>query len=312
MPLDPQLKTYADRLAATAGPPRHTLSPEAVRRAMEAEQAAEVSQSPPPPVAHIESRVIAGPAGDIPVRIYTPVGDGPFPVVVYFHGGGWVLCNLETHDGICRRVAHDAGCIVLAVDYRLAPEHKFPAAPEDCYAATRWAARHAVALNGDPSRLAVAGDSAGGNLAAVVALVARERGGPALVAQAMFYPIIDLRMQSPSYTENADAPMLTRDDMVWFRQQYLRRPEDALNPLASPALAVDLRGLPSALIVTAGYDPLRDEGDQYAGRLREAGVAVTQLRFDDLAHGFLGLDAVVERASVARAETLAALRAVIA
>lgn len=308
MALDPQLKAYADQLAAVTGPPRSILSPEAVRATMAAELAAEAGQMSPTPVARVEDRVIPGPGGDLPVRIYTPEGAGPFPVVVYFHGGGWVLCNLDTHDGICRGVAHDAACVVVAVDYRLAPEHKFPAAPEDCYAATRWAAQHTAELNGDPARLAVVGDSAGGNLAAVVALMAHDRGGPALIAQAMFYPITDLRMQSASYVENADAPMLTKNDMVWFRDHYTRNPEDILNPLASPALATDLSSLPPALVVTAGYDPLRDEGEHYAEQLREAGVAVTLLRFDDLAHGFLGLDALVQRARVARSETFAALR----
>jgi len=311
MALDPQLKAYADQLAAAAGPPRHTLSPDTVRLAMAAELEAEAGQEPPQPVARVENRAIPGPAGDIRVRIYTPEGDGPFPVVVYFHGGGWVLCNLETHDDICRGVARAAGCVVVAVEYRLAPEHTFPAAPEDCYAATRWAAEHAVELGGDPARLAVVGDSAGGNLAAVVALMARDRGAPALVAQAMIYPITDLRMRTASYAENADMPMLTRDDMVWFRGHYLSSPDDALNPLASPALAGNFSGLPPALIVVAGYDPLRDEGEQYAERLRAAGTPVTLLRFDDLAHGFLGLDRIVERAGNARAETLAALRAML-
>ncbi len=161
MALDPQLKAYADQLAAVAGPPRSTLSPETVRAAMAAELEAEAGTSSPTPVARVEDRLIPGPAGDLPVRIYTPEGEGPFPVVVYFHGGGWVLGNLATHDGICRGVAHDAARVVVAVEYRLAPEHKFPAAPEDCYAATSWAAQHAAELNGDPTRLAVVGDSAG-------------------------------------------------------------------------------------------------------------------------------------------------------
>lgn len=309
MALDPQLKAYADQLAAVDAPPRHTLSPEAVRLALAAELAAEAGRVATAPLARVEDRAIPGSVGEIPIRIYTPHGDGPFPVVVYFHGGGWVLCNLETHDGICRGVASGAGCVVVAVDYRLAPEHAFPAAPEDCYAATRWAAQHAGEINGVPERLAVAGDSAGGGLAAVVAQMARDRGGPLLIFQLLVYPITDLRMQSASYEENANAPMLTRDDMVWFRTHYIRNDEDITNPMASPLLAQDLSGLPPALIVTAGYDPLRDEGEQYGKRLREAGTPVTVRGYGDLAHGFLGLDLIVDRASEARAETITALRA---
>lgn len=308
MPLDPQLRAYADQLAALGAPPRHTLSPEVVRAAMAAELAAGADQAQPEPVARVENQTIPGPAGELPVRVYTPDGDGPFPIVVYFHGGGWVLGNLDSHDGICRGLAREAGCVVVAVDYRLAPEHAFPAAPEDCYAATRWAAQHAERLKGDPARLAVAGDSAGGNLAAVVAHMARDRGGPALVAQALIYPITDLRMRTASYDENADAPILTRDDMIWFRKHYIRCLDDALDPLASPALAENLSGLPRALIVTAGYDPLRDEGDLYGERLLAAGVPVTMRRYDDLTHGFLGMGLISDRARLARAETFAALR----
>jgi acetyl esterase len=308
MALDPQLKAYADQLAALGTPPRHTLTPNTVRMMMAAEMEAQVNQSTPEPVARVENRAIPGPAGEIPIRLYTPQGDGPFPVVVYFHGGGWVLGNLETHDGLCRAVANGAACVVIAVDYRLAPEHKFPAAPEDCYAATCWAAQHVSDVNGDRARLAVAGDSAGGGLAAVVTLMARDRGGPSLAFQMLIYPITDLRMASASFEENAHAPMLTRDDMRWFREHYIRDARDVTDPLASPLLAQHLSGLPPALIVIAGYDPLRDEGEQYGERLREAGTAVTVRRYDDLAHGFLGLDLVVDRAREARAETIAALR----
>jgi acetyl esterase len=312
MGLDPQLKAYADQLAALGTPPRHTLTPETVRMAMAAELAMQADKTTPKPVANVESRTIPGPAGEIPIRIYTPQGDGPFPVVVYFHGGGWVLGNLETNDGICRAVANGAACVVVAVDYRLAPEHKFPAAPEDCYAATLWAARHIEEINGDRARLAVAGDSAGGNLAAVVALMARDRGGPSLAFQMLVYPITDLRMTSASYEENAHAPMLTRDDMIWFREHYIRDARDVMNPLASPLLVEDLSGLPPALIVTAGYDPLRDEGEQYGERLQDAGTPVMVRRYDDLAHGFLRLDLIVDRAREANAETIAALRTALA
>jgi acetyl esterase len=312
MTLDPQLKAYADQLAEMGTPPRHTLTPETVRMTIAAELEAQVAQTTPEPVACVENRTITGPGGEIPIRVYTPQGDGPFPAVVYFHGGGWVLGNLETHDGICRAVANGAACIVIAVDYRLAPEHKFPAAPEDCYAAMRWVADHIEEINGDRARLAVAGDSAGGGLAAVVALMARDRGRPSLAFQMLVYPITDLRMISASYKENAHAPMLTRDDMIWFREHYIRDARDVLDPLASPLLAQSLSGLPPALIVTAGYDPLRDEGEQYGERLRETGTPVTVRRYDDLAHGFMGLDLIVNRAKVAKAEMIAHLRDVLA
>jgi acetyl esterase/lipase len=310
MTLDPQLKAYADRLAAKGDPPRHTLSPERARAMRAADLAADLEAGlvALEPVARIENRTIPGPDGEIPIRIYTPHGDGPFPSVVYFHGGGWVIGNLDTHDSHCRSIANGAGCVVVAVDYRLAPEHKFPAAPGDCYAATCWAAAHAVELNTDRARLALAGDSAGGNLAAVVALLARERGGPAIAFQLLVYPITDLRMQTASYTDNADAPMLTRDDMNWFCGHYIRRDEDLVNPLVSPLLALDLSGLAPALIVTAEYDPLRDEGEMHGERLRVVGVAATVRRYDGLAHGFLGYDLMVERAKDAKAETIAALR----
>jgi acetyl esterase len=308
MPLDPQLKAYADQLAARGNAPRSTLTPEMVRARDAVEFAAEAAERTPEPVAHVTSRTIPAPAGEIAIRIYTPDGVGPFPIVVYFHGGGWVLRNLDTHDSHCRSIANGAGCVVVNVDYRLAPEHKFPAAPDDCYAATVWTAAHAEEINGDPARLAVAGDSAGGNLAAVISLMARERGGPAMAFQLLVYPITDLRMQTISYAENAAAPMLTRDDMIWFRGHYLRGDEDILNPLASPLLAHDLNGLPPALIVTAEYDPLRDEAELYGQRLEQAGVSAVVRRYEGLAHGFFGYDLIVERAKEAKSETIAALR----
>jgi len=197
---------------------------------------------------------------------------------------------------------------VVAVDYRLAPEHRFPVAPEDCYACTEWVAAHIEQLNGDTTRLAVAGDSAGGNLAAVVAQMARDRGGPAVSFQCLVYPITDLRMASASYVENANAPFLTRDDMIWFRSHYLRDAQDSTNPLASPLLAEDLHGLPPAIIVTAEHDPLRDEGERYGALLQAAGGEAIVRRQDGLPHGFLGLDRVSDGAKAAKDETILALR----
>jgi len=306
MPLDPQARFVLDQLEALGSPPMHTLTP---AQAREASRAWIAGAGEPEPVARVEDRAIPGPAGVIPVRVYTPAGGGPFPVLVFFHGGGWVIGDLDTHDGTCRSLTNGAGCVTVAVDYRMGPEHKFPAAPEDCYAATRWTAEHAAELGGDPTRLAVGGDSAGGNLAAVVARVARERGGPPLAFQLLIYPATDLRMQSPSIDENADGYFLTRDEMTWFRGHYLRDEADLTDPLASPLLAPDLRGLPPALVVTAEFDPLRDEGEAYGRRLREAGVPTTISRYDGMVHGFVGMTAFLDKGRQAVEECARALRA---
>jgi acetyl esterase len=226
---------------------------------------------PPEEMARVENLEVPGPAGPIPVRVYVPEGDGPFPVLVYFHGGGWVIGNLDSHDVALRALANRAGTVVASVDYRLAPEHPFPAAPEDCYAATVWAATEIGAFGGDPARLAVGGDSAGGNLAAVVSQMARDRGGPAIVYQLLVYPCVDASMSSASFAENGDGYLLTKGWMDWFYGHYLTSPTDADNPLVSPSRAESLAGLPPALVITAEFDPLRDEGEAYAAALRAAG-----------------------------------------
>ena len=243
------------------------------------------------------------------MRIYTPQGSGPFPVLVYFHGGGWVIGNVDTHDPTCRTLTNAAGCVVVSVDYRLAPEHKFPAAVDDCYAATQWVAANAAAINGDSSRIAIGGDSAGGNLTAVVAIEARDKGGPPLVFQLLVYPVTDYSFSTPSYRDNGDGYLLTKDSMVWFWDHYLRSEADGQDYRASPLRASDLTGLPPALVITAEYDPLRDEGEAYAARLQEAGVSVTCTRYDGMIHGFYGLTAVVDQARKAVEESVAALRA---
>ncbi|HEY7414161.1 MAG TPA: alpha/beta hydrolase, partial [Ktedonobacteraceae bacterium] len=240
MPLDPQAQAFLDEMAALNAPPLNTLPPEAARQGARMQ----LALAEPEPVAKVENRTIPGPQGDIPVRVYTPEGDGPFPVLVFFHGGGWVICDLDTHDDVCRSLAKGTPCIVVTVDYRLAPEHKFPAAVEDCYAATQWVARNAASLNGDPARVAVGGDSAGGNLTAVIAQLARDRGEPPLAFQLLIYPATDFNSNTPSSRENADGYFLTRDDMIWFRDHYLNSLDDRNNPLASPALTSDLSGLP--------------------------------------------------------------------
>ena len=215
---------------------------------------------------------------------------------------------MRTHDATVRALTNAAGCVAVSVEYRLAPEHKFPAAADDSYAAARWVADNAAALNGDPSRVAVGGDSAGGNLAAVVALMARQRGGPPLVHQLLVYPVTDFNFATPSYRENAQGYLLGRTDMVWFWNHYLRDEADGGNPLASPLRAEDLRGLPPALVITAEYDPLRDEGEAYAEKLRAAGVPVTCTRYDGMVHGFFNMFVAVDRAKDAIRQAADALR----
>jgi acetyl esterase len=242
------------------------------------------------PLADVTNRTIPGPAGDIPIRIYATQGQGPFPLVIFFHGGGFVVGDLDTADEICRTLCWGAGCSVLSVDYRLAPEHKFPAAPDDCLAATRWAAAHAAEFNADPARLVVAGDSAGGTLAAVTALRVRDEGGPALCGQLLIYPVTDYHTPpTPSYLANAHGYLLTREMMIWFWAHYLNHASEAGHPHAAPLAAPDLRGLPPALVITAECDPLRDEGERYAERLQQAGVPTVHARYAGMIHGFFML-----------------------
>jgi acetyl esterase len=264
-------------------------------------QAALMAQfAPPPPEVH-EVRDLE--AAGLPARLYRPSGAAGLPLVVYFHGGGWVIGSLETADPICRALANVATCAVVSVAYRLAPEHRFPAAVEDAVAATAWAAAQAAALGCDPARLAGAGDSAGGNLAAVVALTARDAGGPALAGQLLIYPPTDMAGEYPSLTENGPGPVLTTEDMAWFAGHYIRSAADRLDPRASPLRWASHAGLPPATIVTAEYDPLRDEGEAYAGRLRAAGVAVDLRRADGMVHGFWTLAALVPGAMSAMLAT---------
>jgi acetyl esterase len=263
------------------------------------------------PVYRIEDRRISGPGGEIPVRIYTPAGEGPHPVLVYYHGGGFVAGSLDTHDSICRMLANDAAAIVVSVEYRLAPEHRFPSAVEDAYAALEWVAQAAGELHADPARIAVGGDSAGGNLSAVLTLLSRERGGPALVHQLLIYPAVslDLRTLFPSMTDNAEGYLLTLDAIRWFYSQYLPDAEAAEHLYASPLREPDLTGLPPATVITAHYDPLRDEGEAYAKRLQEAGVAVTYKCYEGMIHQFFNLAYDLEEAREAVREAAEALKA---
>jgi acetyl esterase len=286
MPLDAQAEDFLRRLAAANLPPFHEQTVEQLRAQMDMSThfLGEL-----PKVARVEDRGISGPGGAFRVRIITPLaaGNDPLPVLVYFHGGGWVLGNIESHEGICRSLANAGGVIVVTVDYRLAPEYQFPAAAEDAYAATRWAAENAAQFGGDPRRIAVAGDSAGGNLAAVTCLMARDRDGPRLKFQVLLYPITDCDLNRDSYIENADGYFLTRHEMAWYWDLYVKQAEDRLHPHASPLRATDLSGLPPALVLTAEFDVLRDEGEDYAHRLQAAGGAVKLHRYGGMIHGFI-------------------------
>jgi acetyl esterase len=260
------------------------------------------------PVHRVTDRALPGPDGELPVRIYRPDRDGPLGTLVYFFGGGWTLGSIETADGVCRALANAAGCQVVTPGYRLAPEHPFPAAVHDCLAALEWVAAEAGALGVDPGRIAVGGDSAGGNLAAAVSLLARERGGPRLAAQLLVYPNTCYHADTESLRDNDDRWLFNRHSVDWYWRNYLSTPDDGRDPLVSPLLADDLGGLPPALVITAEFDPLRDEGERYAHRLRESGVPVELSRYDGMAHGFFTMSGVLADARRAVREAAEYLR----
>jgi acetyl esterase len=286
MPLDPQVRDFLDRLAAANLPPIHEQPVEEARAQMDLSTH---FLGPLPRVDRIEDRLIQGPDGSLRVRIITPLGAGPEPrpVMVYFHGGGWVLGNIESHEGVCRALANAAGVTVVSVDYRLAPEHKFPAAALDAYAAVIWVAASAQEFGADPTRIIVAGDSAGGNLAAVACLMARDHRGPSLAYQVLIYPITDFNLERTSYQECAQGFFLTRAEMAWYWDHYVKTPDDRRHPYASPCQSTDLSGLPRALVITAEFDVLRDEGEDYARQLQAAAVPVKLRRYDGMIHGFV-------------------------
>jgi acetyl esterase len=236
----------------------------------------------------METRSIPGPdGGKLNIRIYWPTYQAQSAACLYFHGGGWVLNNIDTHNDLVQRLAEASGCMFVSVDYRLAPEHKYPAAVEDAYCALNWVAQHATELQINPHKIAVSGDSAGGNIAAALCLMTRDRGGPAIAFQALIYPITDCDFERPSYRDNADGYFLTTAQMRWFWNHYVQSPDQMQEPYASPIRASSLRGLPPALILTAEFDPLRDEGEAYAVALREAGVPTEMHRYDGMIHAFL-------------------------
>ena len=312
MPLDPEAAQMLEAMGASTSIDPFSMTPEQWRAAFDAPLgSAGGEEVPVTEVARVENRTIPGPAGEIPVRIYTPAtpaGAGPKPGLVYFHGGGWVLCGLDSHDGTCRDLAAGTDCVVVSVDYRLAPEAPFPAAPEDCYAATRWVEAEAKALGIDANRLAVGGDSAGGNLATVVSMLCQERGGPKLVHQLLVYPVTDHNLDTPSYIENGEGYFLSKAMMGWFWHHYLASEKDGANPLASPLRAASLSGLPPATVFTAEFDPLRDEGRAYASKLEADGVPVAYTNYPGVFHGFFGMAHQIPRARQAMEDACAALR----
>jgi acetyl esterase len=308
MPLKPEVQDVLDLIASMPATPITELQPEELRANFRALVAPSTES-----VASVDDLVVDGPDASFGMRVYRPQGSGAddvLPVLVWFHGGGFVIGDLDTADSQCRALANGARAVVVSVDYRLAPEHPFPAAVDDAFEALRWVVGRAAELRIDPSAVAVGGDSAGGNLAAVVAQMAKAAGGPDVAFQLLVYPVTDWRMDTASHTENADGYFLTHEIMVWFREHYLGG-RDGANPRVSPAAATDLSGLPRALVITAEFDPLRDEGEAYAAQLAAAGVSVEQIRYDGEIHGFFGMDGLPDaadarrRAAVALAEAFA-------
>lgn len=311
--LHPEARALLDLIAEHGIAPIHTLSPAEARKAYLDRRA--FSQPAAPDVAEVRELAADGPHGAIPLRMYRPLGSSAgavLPALVYFHGGGWVIGDLETHDVLCRELANGAGCAVVAVDYRLAPEFVFPHAVDDCLAATAWLQRNAVALGIDAARLAVGGDSAGGNLAAVVTHLARDAGDLPIAFQLLIYPATDQRLVAASHETNGDGYLLTRDSIAYYRGHYLPDAADWLDPRSSPLLRGDLRALPPALVVTAGYDPLRDEGLQYAQALSDAGNRVSHVCFERQIHGFITMGRVLDEANTAVALCAAELRRALA
>jgi acetyl esterase len=288
-----------------AGRPAYETLTAAEARAYYA-QARFATNPEPPELARIAPLSIPAPHGSIPARIYVPkeprLKDGLAPAMVFFHGGGWVIGDLDSHDVVCRQLADAGALIVIAVDYRLAPEHKFPAATDDAIAATKWISAHARELGIDASRLSIGGDSAGGNLTAVVALAARDGSGPKLAGQVLIYPAVDFAMTHGSHSEPETSVLLTHTVIRWFRDHYLNGSADIHDWRASPARVKNLAGLPPAYVLTAGADPLRDEGDEYAARLKQAGVRVTYKHFPGQFHGFLTMGKLLQQANVAVSE----------
>ena len=312
--LHPQARFLLDLMVERQVPPTHTLSPADARRLYRERRA--VTQPEPPPIAETRDLQASGPHGPIPLRLYHPLPADERraapPVLVYYHGGGWVIGDLDTHDTLCRELANASGCAVVAVDYRMAPEHRFPIAVDDCIAATRWVHEHAAELGVDASRLAVGGDSAGGNLAAVVALALRDAGDLPVRFQLLIYPATDQRRGAPSHTTNGQGYLLTADTMAYFHDHYIADAAQDNDWRASPLLHPDLSKLPPALVLTAGYDPLRDEALQYSQALTQAGNRCTHILFERQIHGFALMGKVLDEANTAVQICAAELRRALA
>jgi acetyl esterase len=311
MPIDPIAAGLLQQMAAQAMPPLNEMSPADARVAAEGFKAL---AGEPEEIADVSDRTIPGPGGEIPIRIYTPAGtgSGPLPCLIYYHGGGWVLGDIDGTDNICRMVANRTGCKIASVGYRLAPEHKFPAPLDDCYTALEWVAANGGSIGVDTGRLAVGGDSAGGNLAAAVALRARDEGGPALRMQLLVYPVTNHDFSTASYQTNGNDYLLTQDMMRWFWDHYLNGADDSKKAMVSPLQADSLNGLPRAFVLTGEFDPLRDEGEAYAERLREAGVKVVHKRYDGQIHGFWQMPGIFPSAMQAADDSAAELKAAFA
>jgi acetyl esterase len=305
MPLDPQAQKVVDTIAALNLKPIKDSTPTEARESMRTRTA---GLGPVEDVPAVADHRVPVQGGEITVRVYSPAGHGPHPVLVFYHGGGWVIGDLYTHDGLCRSIVNAAGCAVAAVDYRLAPEFKYPVAVDDGYAGLKWVVASAPRLGLDPARVAVGGDSAGGNLAAAMTLLARERHGPRILLQVLIYPVTNHDFGTASYRENATGYMLTTEDMRWFWRHYLAREEQGREPSASPLRAASLADLPPALVMTAGCDPLRDEGEAYAARLRDAGVPVTLAQYPGMFHGFIRMTRILDQAKAGLDEIAGALR----
>ena len=308
--LHPQARALLRLIEEKSFPPTHTLTPAEARHWYRERRS--VTQPQPPEVAQTRELKAQGPGGEIPLRLYRPLGspaDRQLPVLVYFHGGGWVIGDLETHDTLCRELANGAGCAVVAVDYRMGPEHRFPAAVDDCLAATYWILANAGSLQLDAGRLAVGGDSAGGNLAAVVAIAARDAGDLPIAFQLLIYPGTDMRRTAPSHQSNGQGYLLTSDTISYFHDHYIDDPKHDLDWRASPLLHPDLSRLPPAFLLTAGFDPLRDEGLQYAQALSDAGTRSTLVCFQRQIHGFITMGRVLDEANTAVALCASQLRA---